>query len=78
MLARNNIVKGLRDPALLFVWLRRFFLIGGLRDPECMHLVRAWSSGKLPRVGLREIFPGIEACTEQILRLVSSAHFVSG
>jgi predicted O-methyltransferase YrrM len=64
MLTRKNIVKGLRDPALLLVWLRRFFIMGGaLRDPECMHLVRAWSSGKLPRVGLREIFPGIEACS---------------
>jgi predicted O-methyltransferase YrrM len=28
-----------------------------------MHLVRAWSSGKLPRVGLREVFPGIEECS---------------
>jgi hypothetical protein len=28
-----------------------------------MHLVRAWSSGKLPRVRLHEIFPGIEKCS---------------
>jgi predicted O-methyltransferase YrrM len=64
MITRKNMVKGLRDPALLFVWLRQFLLMGGaLRDAECMHLVRAWSSGKLPRVGLREIFPGIEECS---------------
>lgn len=40
-----------------------FPMRGALRDPECMHLVRAWSSGKLRRAGLREIFPGIDACS---------------
>jgi len=33
-----------------------------------MHLVRAWSSGKLPRVRLTEIFPGIEACNSAVVR----------
>lgn len=28
-----------------------------------MHLVRAWSSGALRRVGVRDVFPGIEACS---------------
>lgn len=69
MLTRKNIGRVLRDPSLLVVWLRRFFLYGGaLHDPECMHLVFAWSSGQLPRMGLREIFPGIEECTSVSIR----------
>jgi predicted O-methyltransferase YrrM len=69
MFTKKNIIKGLRDPALLFVWLRRYFLFGGaLRDPECMHLVRAWSSGKLPRAEFREIFAGIETCSTVMVR----------
>jgi predicted O-methyltransferase YrrM len=63
MLTKKNIVKVLRDPALLSVRLKKSVLWGGvLGDLECMHLVRAWSSGTLPRVELREIFPGIEGC----------------
>lgn len=59
----TKIRKGLRDPALLFVLLRRFFPFRALRDPECIHLMHAWSSGKLSRVALCEVFPGIEACS---------------
>jgi predicted O-methyltransferase YrrM len=63
VLKKKNISKGLRNPALLFVWLRRFVLWGGvLQDSECMHLVRAWTSGKLPRRRLSDVFPGIDAC----------------
>lgn len=41
-----------------------FSFFGGLfGTPNCMHLVGAWSSGELPRAGLREISPGIEACS---------------
>ena len=64
MLTIKNIIKGLRDPKLLSVWLRRHLLFGAVfRDNECIHMVRAWSSGKLPRVVLRDVFPGIEACS---------------
>lgn len=33
-----------------------------------MHLVRAWSSGGLRRVELKELFPGIEACSSVLVR----------
>src|SRR5437773_6986398 len=70
---RQNIVNGLRNPSLLYVFLRRFFILGGaLRDPECMHLVRAWSSGALPRLHLPQIFPGIETCPSVSVRAPES------
>lgn len=38
-----------------------------LRDPECSHLIRAWSSGKLERHPIQDVFKGIEDC-DVILR----------
>ncbi len=65
----DKIVKGLRRPSLFLVGLRRFVLMGGaLSDPECNHLVQAWSSGSLPRLELASIFPGIQDCTELTIR----------
>ncbi len=43
--------------------------MGGIRgDTECMDAVRSWSSGKLPRVLMRDLFPGIEACESVVVR----------
>jgi hypothetical protein len=59
----NRVVRGLRNPAIVASAMRRYVLLGGIqRDSECMHAVRSWSSGKLPHVSLRELFPGIETC----------------
>ena len=69
MLTRRNLIRGIRQPSLMLAWIRRFLLFGGvLRDPECMHLVYAWSSGKLQRREIRELFPGIEACVSVSIR----------
>ena len=65
----QNIATGLKRPSLVFMWLRRFFVFGGaLQDAECMHLVRAWSSGGLPMVQVPELFPGIESCESVAVR----------
>lgn len=75
MLTTKNIARVLRDPALLSVWLKQFVLWGGVRrDSECVHLVRAWSSGKLPRVLLHDVFPGIEACNTVSVRKAGITH----
>jgi Methyltransferase domain len=59
----NRIVRGLRNPAVLASLIRRTILVGGIQgDWECMNAVRSWSSGKLPHVMLRDLFPGIESC----------------
>lgn len=63
MITRKNVLRGLRNPTLFAVWMRRFVVVGGARrDPEFMHLVHAWSSGRLRRLALPDIFAGIEAC----------------
>jgi predicted O-methyltransferase YrrM len=50
-------------------WVRSHVLWGSVnRDSECEHLVRAWSTGTLARVELRDIFPGIEICSEVLVR----------
>lgn len=62
MINQQNIRWGLRKPALLPVFLRRLFPWKALRhDPECANLIKSWSSGKLPRKTLQEIFPGVES-----------------
>jgi len=62
MINRQNIRWGLRNPALLPVFLRRLFPWKAIKnDPECAHLVKSWSSGKLPRKSLAEVFPGVES-----------------
>ncbi len=68
MLPGRIIIAGLKEPALAIVWLRRFVLFGGVqRDPECMHLVNAWSNGTLQRVELRAIFPGIDMYVQEVV-----------
>lgn len=48
----------------MFVLVRRWFpWRAARRDRECAHLISAWSSGKLLRVTIREVFPSIEACS---------------
>ena len=60
MLTKKTLVKGLSHPDLLFVLLRRWFPWSAfLRDPECAHLVKAWSSGCIPRKRIPDIFPGL-------------------
>ena len=69
MTTKQKIVRVLREPSLLGTLARRVFLVGGVRrDPECMHMVRAWSSGGLRRLELREVFPGIDACGDILIR----------
>jgi hypothetical protein len=44
-------------------------LVGGIHeDQECMNAVRSWSSGKLPHVMLRDLFPGIEGCRSIVVK----------
>lgn len=58
MLNRKNLLKGLRQPDLALVLLRRTFPWAALRnDRECFHIVQAWSSGHLPRVAMVDQFP---------------------
>jgi len=61
MLTRRNVIRGIQNPALALTLLRRLFPWDAMRhDPECSHLIRAWSSGRLARVPLGKIFPGVE------------------
>lgn len=50
--------------------MRGVFLTGGgiVYDREAMHLMTAWSSGRLPRCPLPEVFPGIQQCDSIALR----------
>jgi Methyltransferase domain len=49
--------------------VRRIILVGGIHgDQECMNAVRSWSSGKLPHVLLRDLFPGIERCGSIVVK----------
>jgi predicted O-methyltransferase YrrM len=57
----SNIKRGIRNPSLFAVLLRRLFPWRALRnDPECGHLIKSWSSGTLPHRPLNQIFPGVE------------------
>jgi hypothetical protein len=59
----DKIIRGFKHPAIMVSVVRRFILVGGIHgDPECMNAVRSWSRGKLPRVMLHDLFPGIESC----------------
>jgi len=50
----------LNQPHLVTVFFRRVFPIRQLRnDPECAHLIKSWSSGRLPRKSAAELFPEI-------------------
>lgn len=61
MLNKRNILRGLRNSGLALVLIRRWFPWSAVRDdPECRHLVRAWSSGRLHRVSIKDLFPGID------------------
>jgi predicted O-methyltransferase YrrM len=69
MLTTRNIRRGLRDPSLLFGWIRQFIIVGrARRDVELMNLVRAWSTGGLQRMSVDAIFPGIQSCSKIVLR----------
>jgi predicted O-methyltransferase YrrM len=62
MINLPNILRGLRNPSHFAVFLRRLFPWRALwRDPECAHMIKSWSSGKLPRRSLNDLFPGIDA-----------------
>lgn len=64
MISRKNLLRGLRNPGLSFVLIRRWFPWAASRnDRECQHLISAWSSGRLRRSSLRDLFPGIDACS---------------
>ena len=59
----KRIVRGLKNPAVAASVVRRYILVGGIhKDSECMDIVCSWASGKLPRVRLSDLFPGIEGC----------------
>ncbi len=61
MINASNIKRGLRNPSHFVILLRRLFPWKALwRDPECAHLIKSWSSGKLERKALDQIFPGID------------------
>jgi hypothetical protein len=65
----NRIVRGLKNPAVAASVVRRIILVGGIHeDSECMNAVRSWSSGKLPHVMLRDLFPGIERCESIVVQ----------
>lgn len=61
MLNLKNILRAVKNPGLFPVACKRVFPWKAVRqDRECFHQVSAWSSGKLPRLRIQEIFPGIE------------------
>ncbi|MBO6570723.1 MAG: class I SAM-dependent methyltransferase [Alphaproteobacteria bacterium] len=64
-----NIPRAVRDPGrAVSLAYRRMFPFGiSPKDPEA-YRIGAWSFGDLPRVDLREIFPGIDAAEVRVLR----------
>lgn len=63
MINKRNLIRAIRNPALVFTMMRRLFpWTAILQDPECAHMIDAWSSGKLVRVAINEIFAGVENC----------------
>ena len=63
----RTLTKGLRNPELILVQLRRWFPWGAFSsDPECAHLIKAWSSGGLERKSMQEIFPQLTLDSIQI------------
>src|SRR5438105_3516501 len=63
----RKLAKGLRNPELILVQLRRWFPWKAFAsDPECAHLIKAWSSGGLPRKPIQEIFPRLSLDSVQI------------
>lgn len=72
MLNGMDFFETVTTPRLLPVAVRRLFPWKAARhDLECRHLISAWSSGRLPRVPMAELFPGI-ANTDVILRKAES------
>jgi predicted O-methyltransferase YrrM len=60
MLKYRRLQLLLRRPSLLPVAVRRAFPIEAVaNDRECAHLVKSWSSGRLPRKAPIEVFPEI-------------------
>lgn len=43
----------------MVVFKRLFPWTASRQDPECAHLIKAWSSGKLPRIPVEKAFPEI-------------------
>ncbi len=72
MLNGMDFLKTATNPRLIAVALRRLFPWRAARhDQECRHLISAWSSGRLPRLPLAALFPGI-ANTDVLLRKAES------
>ena len=64
MLSKKNFFRGLCNPSLALVVIRRWFPWAASRhDRECRHLISAWSSGRLDRVSINDLFPGIETAS---------------
>jgi hypothetical protein len=69
MITLQRIGRILQHPERIAGRVKRTVLFGGVRqDAEAMHLVRAWSSGRLPRMKLAQLFPGIEECGSVVVR----------
>src|ERR1051325_2540847 len=61
MINKKNLGRFLHNPSLLTVIVRRIIpWKAKANDPECRHLIEAWSSGSLPRVTLTDIFPDLK------------------
>lgn len=58
---RQLFYLSLRKPDLISVFCKRVLPVKQLKyDPECAHLIKSWSSGKLTRKSALEIFPEIK------------------
>ncbi len=63
----RNICREIKRPSLLGVLARRLLPWNAFKhDSECKHLIRAWSSGRINRKVLGEVFPNIEKCDVRI------------
>ena len=61
MISRKNIARFGHDPGLVMVVARRWLpWAARRRDPECRHLIEAWSSGSAPRVDFVSLFPSVD------------------
>ena len=58
---RQLFYLAIRKPDLISVFCKRVLPVKQLKyDPECAHLIKSWSSGKLTRKSALEIFPEIK------------------
>ncbi len=61
MINRKNLARLRHDPGLVMVVARRWLPWAARRgDPECRHLIEAWSSGAAPRVSFLSLFASVE------------------